>query len=842
MKLSYNWLSEFVKLDDIDPDEVRLKLTMSTAEIESVEEAGSGLEGVVVGRIVEVKRHPDSDHLFVTKVDTGKEVLNVISGAPNTRKDALVPVATIGTRLPGGVTVKKAKLRGVDSYGMVCSEKELGVSDDHSGLWILEGEGVDLSLLVPGTPLSKLFPLRDHVIEIDNKSLTNRPDLWGHYGFARELAAVFGRALKPVYPPRAVEAVRSAKGERSIRLEIRDPDLCPRYTAIMLDGIRVQKSPWWVRRRLSLLGVRPIYNIVDVTNYVMLEIGQPLHAFDARFIAESTIVVRRAGEGERFTTLDGTERSLTKETLLIADPQKAVAVAGVMGGLNSEIGDATHAIIIESANFNPGSIRRTMVRLGLRTEASNRFEKSLDPELTLSGIIGSAAMIRELLPEARICSPLADAGYAGFKPVRLRLDTGWAAKLLGVPVEKTKIKEILSSLSFGVHDEGEDVLDVSVPSFRATKDVSIPQDLVEEVGRIYGYGNISPAHPLITNTPPHRDEMVSFIRTLKQTFAGALALSEVYTYSYLEDKLLDLFYAEGTPFVTLRNPVSADMSRMRRSLIPGLYGLIERNAGFREELSVFEVGSIYNPEKENLSKAGAPKGFLPEERKTAAALILRREGDLPVFFELKGRLELLFRRLGVPDAEPVGVERAGGFVASLDLANLGISGRGTAAFNSARAALLASGETCFGIVAELNPFCLKKAGLDYGRYRAAVFELDLGLLLAVQKEAETRKKYLRIPRYPEVLLAHAIVVDEEVAVREVRGFILSCGVQPGHSILKRVELFDIYRGKPLSEGKKSLAFNFYYGSDERTLTEEESKRVHEKIAEHLKGRGWELRR
>jgi phenylalanyl-tRNA synthetase beta chain len=867
MKLSYNWLSEYVKLDDIDPREAGLRLTMSTSEIEGIEEVGCALEGVVAGKILEVKRHPDSDRLFLTKVDVGKEVLPVVSGAPNTKESTFVPVALVGARLPGGVTVKKAKLRGAESHGVVCSEKELGVSDDHTGLWILDEEGLSKGDLKPGAPLTGLFPLRDYIIEIDNKSITNRPDLWGHFGFARELAAVYGRALKPVYPRSAVDEIRGAgiSGAARIELRIEDSVLCPRYTAIMLDGIKIMKSPFWVRRRLSTLGVRPIYNIVDVTNYVMLEIGQPLHAFDAEMIARRTIVVRRAREGERFKTLDGFDRTLSAETLLIADPEKAVAVAGVMGGLNSEISDATKAIIVESANFNPASIRRTAVRLGLRTEASNRFEKSLDPELTLLGITGSVSMIRRLLRGARVVSPLADAYPSGARTVDLPLDCEWVGNLLGVPIEKKRIADILRSLSFTVEDSSARSLGVRVPSFRASKDVAIPQDLVEEVGRIYGYGNIEPKLPLVTSTPPHREEMVFFVRELKLLLSGPLALSEVYTYSFQEDAVLSLFYPEGSRFVTLQNPVSTSMSRLRRSLIPGLFGLIEKNAGFRDSMSVFEIGSIYDPD---VKKQGKDAG-LPGERKMASALLVRKVKRDPVsakgeassgaevFFELKGKLEHLFQRLYLSSAEFTGFERGREFDGSFALRNLGTAEGPNQPFNGARRALLTNGRVCFGVMAELNPLLLKQAGIDFDNYRAAVFEIDLGFFYESYRESKPLKRYQRLPRFPEVLLDIAVVVGEEIPAREVKGFIFACGTGRGgtkksgpdsvrgggsaSALLKRVELFDIYRGKPLAAGKKSLAFNLAYGSDERTLTDEDVKGVHDGIVRMIRERGWDLR-
>jgi len=831
MKLSYNWLSEFVEIEDIEPAEIALQLTMSTSEIEEIEEVGEELKNVVVGKIVQVKPHPNSDHLFVARVDVGDAVLDIVSGAPNTRQNSFVPVALRGAVLPGGFRVEKAKLRGVDSNGVVCSEKELGVSEDHSGLWILDEEKV--RGLEAGKPVTSLFPTRDYIIDIDNKSITNRPDLWGHYGFARELAAIYGRALKPVYGQSLVDGVLKASGDQVVEVKIEDKTLCPRYSAIVVGGIHVSKSTYLLRRRLYTLGVRPICNIVDVTNYVMLEIGQPLHAFDATQIAGGRIIVRRAREGERFTTLDGLERTLTSETLLITDPEKAVAVAGVMGGLNSEISDLTETIIIEAANFDPVSIRRTAVRLGLRTEASNRFEKSIDPELTLLGIVGSVCKIREELPGAEILSPFIDANSTRKKKIEIALNVDWVSRLLGTEVPKKRIRDILSALQFQVSEKNSNNFTVVVPSFRATKDVAIPQDLVEEVGRIYGYGNISPVLPRIHSDPPHRDEMVHFIRRIKRLFAGALSMTESYTYSFQEDSVLDRFYPEGTRFLTLKNPVSRSMSRLRRSLIPGLYALIERNLAYRDEFSLFEVGSVYIPQENR-------RGGLPDERQMAAGLVLRNEQERPVFFVVKGKLELLLNTLHLSGAVFEDFEKIGGYEPAIDLPSLG----NMSLYHPGRRALMVNGKNAFGIIAELNPKILKETGIDFKEKRVALFCIDVQMLLREVLDAEERMKYSRLPRYPRVTLAIAVVVDEGVQVQEVGEFILSHkreGSCSDPSIFEGAQLFDIYRGRPLEEGKKSLAFNLFYRSNDRTLTEKEANIVHEEIARNIRARGWGLR-
>jgi phenylalanyl-tRNA synthetase beta chain len=823
MKLSYNWLSQLVDLKGIDPADVAMRLTMSTAEIEDVREVGDDLDGVMIGKILSVAPHPDSDHLFLTKVDMGREVLDIVSGAPNTRSDVHVPVALPGAILPGDIEVKRAKVRGAESFGIVCSEKEAGASDDHTGLWILDGDGVEEKSLVPGTPLSKLFPTKDYIIEIDNKSVTNRPDLWGHYGFARELGAIFKRKLFGLYSEKVYSLISGAEATIPLSVEVHDKDLCPRYTALMLEGISITRSPYWIRRRLLTLGVRPINSIVDVTNLVMLEAGQPIHAFDASKLAHGTIIVRRAKKGETCTTLDSVEREMPQETLLIADPEKAVAVAGVMGGQNSEIGDETERIIIESANFDPVSVRRTAVRLGLRTEASNRFEKSIDPELTVTGIAGCVAYLCDLLPSIKICSSLVDVSQKRGERVVLSLNTGWVSKLLGVEVTREAASDILRRLAFEVKDKGEEDLQVVVPSFRATKDVGIPHDLVEEVGRILGYNNVEPVLPSIESAPVHRDEQLFLIRDVKTTFSEELGLTEVFTYSFQEDEVLDLFYGEDDSFVRLHNPISSTQSRMRRSLIPGLFSMVERNVTFRDEFALFEIGAVYRP--------GGRNEDLPRERMTAAALILKQERGRPAFFHAKGSLETLFSRLAMPDVTFEHFGSVRGYESSVADAGRPES------YHPGRSALLVSDGVCFGLVAEINPRLLKAAGVDFHTHRIAVFELDIPRTAELVSRGRGKKRYSKIPKFPEVVLALACVVDESVPVTEVKSFIHS----HRSDLIENVALFDIYRGKPLQAGKKSLAFNVYYRRGDRTLTEQEANEIHEEIARRIRKNGWDLR-
>jgi phenylalanyl-tRNA synthetase beta chain len=832
MKLSFNLLSQWIDLSDIGPFEVADRLTMSTAEIEDVREVGDELEGVVVGKILEVEQHPEADKLWLTRIDVGREVLAIISGAPNTRRETYVPVALIGARLPDGTRVRKARIRGKESFGIVCSEKEIGASDDHSGLWLLDDEGLAGSKLTPGENLASLFPTKDYIIEIDNKSITNRPDLWGHYGFARELGAVFSREVSPLYQKDELDNVISARGKEPLRVEIRDPDLCSRYSAIMLDGIAVERSPYWIRRRLYTLDIRPINNVVDVTNYVMLETGQPIHAFDADKLYQTYIVVRRAGQGEICTTLDGVKRKMGSDNLMIADQKHAVAVAGVMGGQDSEISEVTKKIVIEAANFNAVSVRRTATGLGLRTEASNRFEKSIDPELTVWGITGCVSHIRRLLPEAEIASRMVDVYPKKQKKKSIPLNIDWVSRLLGLEIALGNAASMLRSLQFDVEEVDERQLKVTVPTFRATKDVSIPQDLVEEVGRIYGYDNINPVLPDIESEPVHRDELLFLIRRLKVIFSEGLGFTEIFTYSFQDDAVLDIFYKNSKRFVMLKNPVSANLSRMRRSLIPGLFSVIDRNLSYTNEFSVFEIGSVFELQDAKYEPQGSYRG-LPRERKMAAALLLRDAGATPVFFHAKGGLESLFQRLNLPGVEFVPADFSKLYKKFPSLDSLG----NPESYHPGRSALIVSGDSHIGAAAELNPKLLKEIDVDFHRYRAAVFELDLAILGELLKKQIGKKRYRKLPKFPEVVLALACVVNEEVPVKEVQDFISSYD----SALIEKVELFDIYRGKSLPEGSKNLAFNIYYRRKDRTLTEKEANEIHEDIAKRIREHGWELR-
>ncbi|MCH7600670.1 MAG: phenylalanine--tRNA ligase subunit beta, partial [Myxococcales bacterium] len=493
MLISLRWLSRHVELTGIDPETLANDLTLSTAEVEGVEAFAPHLSDVRVGLVLEREPHPNADKLSLCKVDVGEgEALSIVCGAPNVAKGQKVAVATVGTVLPGDFKIKKSKIRGVESRGMICSERELELGNDHEGIWVLP-DACEI-----GVPVASALEIDDWVIEIDNKSLTHRPDLWGHRGIAAEIAAIYERPLKPL--PHELPKLGSG---RAFPLRI-DSDACSRYLGLSIQNARPLPSPDWLRFLLLAVGQRPIDQIVDLSNFVMLDLGQPNHTFDAKQLSKEGIVVRDAREGETMTTLDGEERKLETSDLLICSGDEPVALAGIMGGEASKVGEDTSQLLLEVATFHPTVVRRTSTRLGLRTESSARFEKSLDPTLPLKAAGHFAQLLSSLQPEVRFPAALADAGNWSDPANTITMRPDRVRTALGKNISNDEFENILTRLGFGVKLTGEN-FQVSIPSARATKDITIEQDLIEEIGRIYRYGNV-PERALVAEiAPPQRD-------------------------------------------------------------------------------------------------------------------------------------------------------------------------------------------------------------------------------------------------------------------------------------------------------------------------------------------------
>ena len=805
MKLSGSWLGRYVKLDDLHPQEIAWELSTRTCEVESVRPYGHGLDQVVVGKVVECARHPNADKLSVTKVDVGGgAALQIVCGAPNVAKGQSVAVAKPGTTLPDGSTLKTAKLRGVESQGMILSEKELGLGEEHDGILVLETGSK------PGTPFYEVEPVRDWILEIDNKSVTHRPDLWGHYGFARELAAIFRRPLEPLVP----STPWKPPGGKGIPVEIVDPRGCFRYLALEISGIRVGASPGWMRRLLRAIGQRPINNLVDASNFLMFEIGQPTHAFDRAKIRDGRILVRRARPGEELTTLDGTKRKLSASDLLIADPQGAIGIAGVMGGQNSEVCGDTHGIVLESAVFDPVSVRRSAQAHSLRSEASARFEKSLDPAYADEAVRRFAELLPEISPGAKLESYsecVGDRARGLPRTPTLGLDPERVSRRLGVALSPKEIAENLGRLQFQ-SAEKKGRLETAVPSFRATKDVTIEEDLIEEIGRIYGYGKIPERALIAPVAPPPRDPLEDerrFVRLAKERMSKGFGFSEACHYSFLPDKLAEALRVAALPYVTLANPIIQEQSRVRRSPLPSLLADLEPALRLREEVRLFEVGKGYRPEQP--SERGEPREVL--ELAAVWAWRKKPEGAAP-FFRGKGIVRSLLEQLGCSQFEESAANQTPQEAPFLKASSV---------------QRLARAETPLGFYGEIEPR-IAKALATPGP--VLLLCLDLRALLAQGNEIP---RFQALPKFPGIQVDVAVAVPADVSYRETFEAIQ----RAGGKLLADLQHFDSFW---LKDGQKSFAFHALLQSPERTLTEKEEQEFIEKVAGMAKQLGGQLRR
>ncbi len=795
MKLSLNWLSDHVDLGDKTPQQILDDLTMSTAEVEGIEEFAGGLDGVVVGHVVEREKHPDADKLSRTRVDVGQgEALQIVCGAPNVAAGQKVAVVLPGATLPGGIKIKKTKIRGVESSGMICSEVELGLSEEGKGILVLDENAT------VGTKLTDALGCHDHVLEIDNKSINHRPDLWGHHGIARELAAIYGRPLRP-----ACERIELPAKGRTLEVHIDDLEACPRYCGLVLEGVRALPSPDWLRWRLAAVGQRPIDLLVDLTNYVMLDLGQPMHGFDLRQLDAAGIGVRRAREGETMVTLDGVERRLTAgQDLLITSGDRPVALAGIMGGEGSMVAPDTSALFLESANFHPATIRRASARLGLRTDSSARFEKALDPagaELAVHRFVG---LLQELCPGAHAAGPMVDPSGWAFRPRTVRLRKARLDLKLGVTLPAERVVAILEGLEFGV-TATDDGFDVGVPSWRATKDVTVEDDLIEEVGRMFRYDNI-PEVPLVSTVavPPKEPELW-LARNAVRLAAFELGSHETYDYSFVPDAVLDACRADGLEYVTVTNPIAPEIHRVRRHVLPSLLGAVPRNLRSRDEVRLFEEGRGYHPERRD------EHGLPFEVHEVAFAWARRDGGDL--YPALRAGLESLCRRLGYAVSIDTLVESAPPWV------------------HPGRTAALARGDEPVGFVGVVHPQVAHAFELPA---TTAVGTVDLRALLASGRDD---RRYAPIATYPPQPVDVALLVDRSVRVGDVARFLADCGKQ----LVRDVRLFEVYVGEGIPDDKKSVNFTVTLGAADRTLSAKDEEKYLSTVRQRASEIGAELR-
>ncbi|MFZ4632046.1 MAG: phenylalanine--tRNA ligase subunit beta [Patescibacteria group bacterium] len=799
MYISLNWLKDFVKIPaKIDAAEISRELTNHTVEVEGFVNQAEQFDKVVVGRVLEVKKHPNADRLRLALVDVKTKKLNIVCGAPNLAEGQLVPVALVGAILPGNFEIKESEIRGEKSCGMICAEDELGIGKNHEGIIVLpENSKV-------GEAFTKYLKADDIILEVDNKSLSNRPDLLSHYGIARELGVIFDLALKPYEKIIDKKIKFLSDKENKLEVKVADHEASPRYMAIKIDGIEIKESPVWLKNKLIAVNQKPINNIVDLTNFIMLECGQPLHAFSADKVEK--ILVRYANKNETVETLDEKERHLNEDDLVISDGKNALAIAGIMGGKDSGIKNETTSIILESANFKAAMIRKSSQKLGLRTEASSRYEKSLDPELTEVALFRFLTLLKEICPDYKIGSSLIDLNQTKKEVKEINLDLNWLTKKIGQEIPHDRVIKTLKQLGFGVHDEKAEIILVSIPSWRATKDVSAKEDLVEEILRIYGYDNIVSQLPTETLSLPEANEEKLLERKIKNILSLRHGLSEVYNYSFVGEEQLKKLNIDFFNYLKLANPLTDIQTMLRQTLVPGLVANVKTNQAKANTLSFFEFGSVFFNAPGSLKKEAAGDGVLPYQEKHLGLVIAADDGDL--LLNLKGIINNMLKNLINYD---------------LELEFLVPSELPTWADKNAVASIKLFNED-LGVVAMLSKEAINNVNL---KKKIAIAELNYNIIFNLVSGLET-KSFKELSKYPTVVRDLAFVLNEKILYNEVKSEMINF-----NSLIKEVELFDIYSGNKLAADEKSLAFHISLISEEKTLTTEEVDEVINNLIKHL---------
>lgn len=798
MFVSYKWLSNYVDLTGVTPEDLAEKLTRSGVEVEGIEKRNQGVTKVVIGHVVSREKHPDADKLSVCKVDVGnEETLQIVCGAPNVDAGQKVPVALVGAKLPGGLKIKKSKLRGVESKGMICSARELGINDKLLPKEIQDGILVLPKELEIGQSIESILGLDDAVLEL---GLTpNRSDCLSMIGTAYEVGAILDReVIEPMVDIQ--ESEESIEGKVNVSIE--GTDECNRYMGRLITGVTLAPSPMWLQNLLIAAGVRPINNVVDITNYVMLEMGQPLHSFDYDRVPGGNIVVRKANAGEKIVTLDNIERKLDEEMLLITDGKNPIAIAGVMGGANSEVTGDTRNILLESAQFAGSSVRKTSRKLGLRSEASLRFEKEIDYHTVQRALDRAASLLAELA-EGKVARGIADAHVSTPEENWVSLRMSNLNNLLGTQLGSEEVEKIFTRLTFHYEVDGER-FDVLVPSRR--KDITREVDLIEEVARLYGYDNIPTTLPVGLNTRGALTREQALRRKMKDIF-NAMGMDEVSTYAFTRSEIIHDFasiYKEGEP-ISLAMPMSEERSLLRTNLIPHLAETAAYNLNRKQRnISIFEIGNVFITEEKAITK-------LPDEKMTIAGLLAGNQAkehwgqpDIPVdFYYVKGILEGLFARLGIKGVTYKGAQ---------DLKGM----------HPGRSAEIMIQDKKVGYIGQIHPVFAQKYDID----ETYVFQLDGEQILHF---ATAHTGMIPLPKYPEITRDLAVVVDGGVTADELRNII----EKTAGSLLESVMIFDVYTDAKLGENKKSIAISCSYRDLEKTLTDEEVQKVHEQVVAAL---------
>ncbi|WP_457565312.1 phenylalanine--tRNA ligase subunit beta [Caldithrix abyssi] len=778
MKVTYRWLKDFVDFEE-SAEEIARLLTEAGLEVEEVIPMVQRFNGVVVGKVLEVNKHPNADKLSVCKVQTDKETFQVICGAPNVRAGQLVPFAMVGATLPNGMKIKKAKIRGVESYGMICSREELGLEQHSDGIWAFDED------YQPGTDVYALLSQEQDWI-IDIAVTPNRGDCLSVYGIAREVAALTGRPLKELQPQVKEELAESA--DQIIKINIHDPDGCPRYAGRVIRNVKIGPSPEWMQKRLMAVGFRPINNIVDITNYVLAEIGHPLHAFDLKFIKGNEINVRPSKAGDVFVTLDDKERKLPENTVMICDAERPVAIGGIMGGQNSEVSEQTTDILLESAYFKPERIAMSSKRLGLSTDASQHFERGADPENVIRAINYAAALM-ERLADGAVAKGIVDVYPAPVKEKRIPLNVEKINRVLGTDFSEQTIREKLESIRLTIENN-----EVIVPTFR--HDLSIVEDLAEEVARLVNYSNLPARQYTTTFYEMPLSEQENRLQFLRSEML-ALGLQEIFTQSMVRQAEAQLFNERP---IAIKNPVSDDMAFMRPSLFAGMLKAVSHNLNRNNKnLRFFEIGRIFT----------AFDGKNLPEQPYALAVVITGSRHVPAwnvpeqavdFYDIKGYLEAFLNKLFLDNYQIILYDKTGYMEKDQTVA-------------------VKINDDLIAICGKLSADVCEKFEIEKDVYG---FELNVDLL---QKYLVFDRQFKPIPRFPYSERDVAFLLDEEILAADVVEFVQ----KNGGSLLKSVEIFDVYQGKNIPEGKRSIALRLRYQSNERTLSDKEVDQYFQQI-------------
>ncbi len=799
MKFSISWLQEYVDTGDLTPEALAEHLTMLGLEVDSVDPLFPELKNLLTAKVIKVESHPNADKLHLCEVDTGEEVLNIVCGAPNVREGLITAFAPVGTIMPDGTKIKASKVRGIKSFGMLCSESELGLSESHEGIMDLPADTKH------GQPLLTALGMDDLVVEVD---LTpNRPDCASVIGIAREVSGVTRNPLT-----RPVENAQLEHSTEYFRVDVENNELCPRYSAKLIKNVTIQQSPWWLRKRLLSVGLRPINNVVDITNFVMMEYGQPLHAFDYDKLAGKQVIVRNPRNNERsFTTLDGEKRDIDSDMLLICDAEKPVAVAGVMGGLNSEVTSETTDILLESACFNPISIRKTARKLNLGSEASYRFERGVDPGGCLIVLERATQLLCEIAG-GESTEGGADY-YGGVRPLNSQtIRISRTASLLGIDLDYDIIADHLTSIGMRCKPKNDDTLWVNPPTFRV--DIEREADLVEEVARLVGYNNIPTSLPTVHLSYPDKDPK----RELRARLSNLLAdtgFTEAINYSFVTEKHLDMMQLADDDSrrnqVQLLNPLSEEQSVMRSMQLPGLLENLKRNNNFQKSaVKLFEVGKVFTPQGENEQPVEKDRlTCILSGRRAGEASYLYNDNDSVDIYDAKGTAESLLETLRLQGCSKNDIV----------IIRLPEDGETEKYSDASQCLILDSAKGIVGQIAKLEESVAKQFGIKQNAY---FIDLDFDLLCTL-KAAD--KDFTSLPVFPAIKRDIALLVP----VSTKAGEMLETIKKSKEKFIESSDIFDVFQGKTLEKGMKSIAVSVTYRSPTKTLTEKNVNKSHTKL-------------